>query len=57
MKDVSYKKLLRTLMLATFILTNINGWSNSLPDDSSTGNKQITLGQRITSMATLMRDY
>ena len=56
MKDVSHKKLLRTLMLATFILTNLNGWSNSLPDDSNTGNKQITLGQRITGMATLMRD-
>ncbi len=56
MKDVSRRNLLRTLMLATFVLTNLNGWSNRLPDDSYTGDKQITLGQRITSMATLMKD-
>ena len=56
MKDLKRNKRLLTLMLITLVLVNLNGWSNVLPDNAETGNKQITLGQRITGMATLMRD-
>ena len=56
MKDLSRKRLLRTLMLVTLVLTSQSTWSNALPESIETKKKQITLGQRITSMASLMRD-
>ena len=56
MRTLFGKRIHFLLFIAALFSTSLNGWSNSLPDSSKTGNKQITLGQRITGMATLMRD-
>ncbi|MDD4821358.1 MAG: hypothetical protein PHI48_02190 [Bacteroidales bacterium] len=56
MKTVHNKRIFPLLLITVLFITRINGWSNSLPDDSDTENNQISLGQRITGMATLMRD-
>ena len=57
MKDLSRKRLLRTLMLVTLVLTSQSTWSkSSLTDVMMKDKKPISLGQRITSMASLMRD-
>jgi len=56
MKVLPYKRVSALLFIAALFITSLNGWSNTLPDSSKTGNKQITLGQRIIGMATLMRD-
>ncbi|HEY5571188.1 MAG TPA: hypothetical protein VIK42_06925 [Bacteroidales bacterium] len=56
MKVLPYKRVSVLLLIAALFITSLNGWSNALPDNTETGNKQISLGQRITGMATLMRD-
>ena len=56
MKVLPYKRVSALLFIAALFITSLNGWSNALPDNTETGNKQISLGQRITGMATLMRD-
>ncbi len=57
MKDLSGKKLLLTLFLATLVLTSLSIRSNNMPKDILiTEKKPVSLGQRITGMATLMRD-
>ncbi len=57
MKDLIGKKLLFTLMLATLVLTSLTIRSNSMPKEILITDKDpVSLGQRITGMATLMRD-
>jgi len=56
MKAVHYKRVSFLIVITALFLTSMDGWSNASPDNAETGNKQITLGQRITGMATLMRD-
>ncbi len=56
MKALHYKRISFLFVIAALFVTSLNGWSNVLPDSTKTGNKQISLGQRITGMATLMRD-
>jgi len=50
------KRIHFLLFIAALFITSLNGWSNSSPDNTETENNQISLGQRITSMATLMKD-
>jgi len=56
MKALHYKKSYYLIVIIALFITSLNGWSNASPDSTKTGNKQITLGQRITGMATLMRN-
>ncbi len=56
MKAPHYKKSYCLIVIAALFITSLNGWSNASPDSTETGIKQISLGQRITGMATLMRD-
>ncbi len=50
------KRIHFLLFIAALFITSLNGWSNSSPDSTKTGNKPVSLAQRITGMATLMRD-
>ncbi len=57
MKDLNHKKLLLSLMLAILVLTSLTIRSNSMPKEILITDKDpVSLGQRITGMATLMRD-
>jgi len=56
MKALHYKRISLLLVISALFIPSLNGWNNASPDSTKTGNKQITLGQRITGMATLMRD-
>ncbi|MDD4638009.1 MAG: hypothetical protein PHV66_10475, partial [Bacteroidales bacterium] len=56
MKTSHFKCISFLSLIAALFITSLNGWSNDLPDNTETGNKQLTLGQKIISLATLMRD-
>ncbi|MDD4636078.1 MAG: hypothetical protein PHI48_00135 [Bacteroidales bacterium] len=56
MKTSDCKRASTLILFIILFLTTINGRSKALPDNIEKANNQITLGQRITGMATLMRD-
>ncbi|MDD2525513.1 MAG: hypothetical protein PHH63_04260, partial [Bacteroidales bacterium] len=56
MKRPDSKRLFILLLLTALFGASLNGESIALPDNTDTGTKQISLGQRITGMASLMRD-
>ncbi len=56
MKAPHYKKGYCLIVITALFITSLKVWSSASPESTETGNKQITLGQRITGMATLMRD-
>ncbi len=56
MKARLYIRISFLYVIIVLFITSMNGWSHTSQDNTETGNKQISLGQRITGMATLMRD-
>jgi len=56
MRTLHYKRISCLFVITALFITSLKGWSYALPDNTETGSKQISLGQRITGMATLMRD-
>ena len=56
MKTFHFRCISFLLLIATQFSTSLNGQSHALLENTVTDNKQITLGQRITGMASLMRD-
>ncbi len=57
MKTLPDKKSIFLLFLTAVLLTSSYGWSNVQSDNTDSGDKSISIGERITSMATLMNDY
>ncbi|MDD3160678.1 MAG: hypothetical protein PHX49_01965, partial [Bacteroidales bacterium] len=57
MKTLHFKCTSSLLLITALFITSMNIWSHALPENTDTDNKQITLGQRITGMASLMRDH
>ncbi len=56
MRTLPGKRISFLFVITALFITSLKGWSSASQDTTETGIKQISLGQRITSMATLMRD-